>query len=44
MRFQSLLGILGLVAPLAAPPEPFAACGEDPTEDGLTCNSFKGCP
>jgi hypothetical protein len=28
----------------AAPlPEPFAACGPDPTPDGLGCGSFEGC-
>jgi hypothetical protein len=37
-----LLGFLFLGT--EAPPEPFAACGDDSTEDGLSCNSFKGCP
>lgn len=27
----------------AAPPEPFAACAADPTEDALPCDAFAGC-
>ena len=27
----------------APPPEPFAACGADPTSDDLTCESFSPC-
>lgn len=27
-----------------APPSPFGACGLDPTEDDLGCESFAGCP
>lgn len=34
----SLLGYLFLAAP-AVPPEPFAACGVDPTVDGLGCET-----
>lgn len=26
------------------PPDPFEACGEDPTEDELVCRTFPGCP
>jgi len=37
--------ILGHLFALAGPlPEPFAACGADPTPDALTCESFPACP
>lgn len=26
------------------PPAPFPGCGEDPTDDSLTCEEFAGCP
>ena len=26
------------------PADPFLDCGEDPTEDGLTCDTFPACP
>jgi len=36
------LGYLFLGTP--APPSPFGACGEDPSTDDLTCESFEPCP
>ncbi|MCZ6795095.1 MAG: hypothetical protein O7J95_15940 [Planctomycetota bacterium] len=38
----ALLGYLFLGTP--PPREPFAACGSDPTNDGLTCEDSGGCP
>ncbi len=38
----SLLGVLFLGVP--APPEPFAACGVDPTQDNLSCGTPPDCP
>ena len=35
--------LLNLFVSGAAPPDPFLACNEDPTEDSLACEEFGPC-
>jgi hypothetical protein len=41
---DAVMVLLHLFLGGAALPEPFGACGADPSADDLTCASFAGCP
>jgi hypothetical protein len=41
---DAVMVLLHLFLGGAALPEPFAACGADPSADDLTCALFSGCP
>jgi hypothetical protein len=44
LTLQDAMGeLIHLFVDNLAPPEPFAACGVDPTADDLPCEKFKPC-